>query len=96
MIVVASIYEIRENTIRTIQQSGVYKMITRWSHPVAPAPENIELGIRQQDQDEQGNRQQQLHEQEQQHQLDIGQPQQHQNISATSWNKVKASIRIIT
>ena len=48
LIVVASCYGLKDNTIKTIQQSGVFEIMTRWRHPVASAQENIELGVVQQ------------------------------------------------
>ena len=48
LIVVASCYGVKEKTIQAIRQSCMYKIITRWRHPVGPAQENIELGHGQQ------------------------------------------------
>ena len=44
LIVVASIYGVKEKTVKMIQQSGLCRMMNRSRDTVAPAPVNVELG----------------------------------------------------
>ena len=53
---VASIYGVKEKTIKMIQQSGLCRMIKRSRDPVAPAPVNVELGTGQQQSERYQNR----------------------------------------